>query len=216
MNRSNISYNEEVLVTSGRPIVPGKSNSLLCWWCCHPFEDVPIVLPRHLYYPTQAYHVYGNFCSPNCAKAFLIAEQGQLGTKRLAWFKELLASYYSIPVGTVIHAAPPRTFLTCFGGRMSIEEFRAASVNSTYRQLKPPLIPMVTQALRTTPRRPSTKRASPKQPRPAPLLDYATRLTRRRGKPTPNHRSTLIGMLRPASSTTPTFSEPEQQQQQQP
>ena len=207
-----ITYQEDTLVSCGNPVKPGRSNNLHCWWCCHPFEGKAFVLPRRLHHPTNSYYVYGNFCSPPCAKAYLLGEgPNPLRGKRIAWFRDLLCRYYDIPISKHINSAPPRHFLEIFGGQKTISQFREATVSSSYQTLQPPLIPIRLAAVRSTsktkrPRLPPAKR---KPQVSSPLRNFASQtMTRRRGKPTPNHRSTLVSMLQPASSPCPPFSPP--------
>jgi hypothetical protein len=41
-----------------------------CFWCTYEFDNPPIYIPKH--YIKNTYNVYGCFCSPECATAFLI------------------------------------------------------------------------------------------------------------------------------------------------
>ena len=45
-----------------------KNDDLVCWWCCHKFNNTPVYLPEKKY--EDNYHVYGYFCSFNCALAY--------------------------------------------------------------------------------------------------------------------------------------------------
>ena len=38
-----------------------------CFWCTYEFDNPPIYIPKH--YIKESYHVYGCFCSPECATA---------------------------------------------------------------------------------------------------------------------------------------------------
>ena len=42
--------------------------SIYCWWCCHPFDNIPFVLP--IRYDKETFHVTGCFCSPECGAAY--------------------------------------------------------------------------------------------------------------------------------------------------
>ena len=44
-----------------------RKTDICCWWCCHKC-DVPLSLPEKLYDDT--FHVFGCFCSFNCAAAY--------------------------------------------------------------------------------------------------------------------------------------------------
>jgi hypothetical protein len=43
-----------------------------CFWCSYDFDNPPIYIPKHFIKDT--YHVYGCFCSPECATAHLMEE----------------------------------------------------------------------------------------------------------------------------------------------
>ena len=52
--------------------IPEKTD-LACFWCCHAFENRPCVIPnRDLGTHLQ---VYGNFCCPECAMAYLFDQR---------------------------------------------------------------------------------------------------------------------------------------------
>lgn len=46
---------------------PSQSDKL-CWYCCHPFDNVPALLPRLM--KSNVFEFTGNFCSWNCVKAY--------------------------------------------------------------------------------------------------------------------------------------------------
>ena len=43
-----------------------------CFWCTCDFDNPSIYIPKH--YVEESYHVYGCFCSPECATAYLMEE----------------------------------------------------------------------------------------------------------------------------------------------
>jgi hypothetical protein len=43
-----------------------------CFWCTYEFDNPPVYIPKH--YIKNSYNVYGCFCSPECATAFLMEE----------------------------------------------------------------------------------------------------------------------------------------------
>jgi hypothetical protein len=43
-----------------------------CFWCTYEFDNPPVYIPK--YYIKDLYHVYGCFCSPECATAYLMEE----------------------------------------------------------------------------------------------------------------------------------------------
>lgn len=60
------------------------SSSILCWWCCHSFSNVPAFLPVSVSMDVErgeGQAVFtGNFCSWNCVKRYarLLEERGKL------------------------------------------------------------------------------------------------------------------------------------------
>ena len=105
--------------SSERKEIPMQSDAA-CFWCCHSFTHRPVVLPIR---DTGEYlQVMGNFCSPECAVAYLFDMRQDSHTR---W--EQLALLYRV-YGEVcqgkIHPAPHRTVLTLFGGSLSIQEYR--------------------------------------------------------------------------------------------
>ena len=45
-----------------------ESTNIHCWWCCHKFDNPPCQLPEKYY--EKKYHVFGCFCSYNCALSY--------------------------------------------------------------------------------------------------------------------------------------------------
>lgn len=100
--------------------IPDSSTSA-CYWCCHAFEGRPVVLPVRDH--GDYLNVFGNFCCPECAMAYLFDMRQDSHTR---WEQlALLNRIYADSVGGRIYPAPPKTVLTLFGGIYSIEEYRA-------------------------------------------------------------------------------------------
>jgi len=100
--------------------LPSESN-LSCFWCCESFSGRPCVIPMRVV--EQVWHVYGNFCLPQCAMAYLLSEILDTHTRweRIA----LLNRLYGSQCNGRIYPAPSRESLQRFGGPISFEEFRA-------------------------------------------------------------------------------------------
>jgi len=98
-----------------------------CFWCCHSFESKPVVLP--IRDQGEYIQVHGNFCSPECAMAYLFAER-QDSYARWEQLSLLNRMYGS---ATPLKPAPPKQILKLFGGPMSIEEYRALLQSQTLR-----------------------------------------------------------------------------------
>jgi hypothetical protein len=96
------------------------STDLACFWCCDEFQGRPCVIPMKIV--DTIWHVYGNFCTPQCAMAHLLSE---LLDTHVRWERiALLNRLYSTTVGK-IYPAPSRESLQRFGGPVSIDDFRA-------------------------------------------------------------------------------------------
>lgn len=96
------------------------SSDVACFWCCHTFTNRPVVLPIR---DTGEYlQVNGNFCSPECACAYLfdIRQDSHTRWEQLA----LLHRVYGEACNGKIHPAPARAVLKHFGGNLSIQEYR--------------------------------------------------------------------------------------------
>jgi hypothetical protein len=93
---------------------------LACFWCCDSFKGRPCVVPLKIV--DNVWHVYGNFCTPQCCMAHLLAENVDTHTRweRIA----LLNCLYKDFVNGRIYPAPNRECLQRFGGPISIQEFR--------------------------------------------------------------------------------------------
>lgn len=91
-----------------------------CFWCCHSFVNRPVVLPVR---DTGEYlQVMGNFCSPECALAYLFDMRQDSHTR---WEQlALLNRVYSDVCSGKIYPAPARSTLKLFGGTLGIKEYR--------------------------------------------------------------------------------------------
>jgi len=108
--------------------------SLVCWWCVHALPSgEPIHLPIKYETKLDRFSSIGNFCSWACAKAYAL----DMRTSRSGEIQSFLAMMKRRATGkyTSTWPAPKREALKCFGGSMSIEEFR------TYGdQVEPPRV----------------------------------------------------------------------------
>jgi hypothetical protein len=105
-------------VKTGETFVPPKSTEVHCFWCAHAFEGTPCFLP--VKEESAVYHVYGNYCTPQCALAYLLYEHldSHVRWERMA----LLHRMYKC--SGRLYPAPPRESLMSFGGIYTIEKFR--------------------------------------------------------------------------------------------
>ena len=100
-----------------------RRDSLICWWCVHALPiDPPIHLPVKYDSKLDRFSSIGNFCSWQCAKAYAI----DMGTSRTGEIQSFLAMMRRRSIGRYesLWPAPKRQALKCFGGHMTIEEFR--------------------------------------------------------------------------------------------
>lgn len=99
-----------------------KPDNCACWHCCHEYDGTGFRLPR-VYDPAeQMYHVYGWFCSANCAKAYILEHSTFDRGYQINIFVRMLREIYQIEQS--IEEAPPRLSLRMFGGPFDIESFR--------------------------------------------------------------------------------------------
>jgi hypothetical protein len=112
-----------------------------CWWCCHNFESPPVSIPEKIY--DKTYHVFGCFCSFNCAYSYNININDYKIWERLSMLKSLYTKMYNEK--TDILPAPPRKALSMFGGHISIEEFRNNNIKfkKEYLYLIPPMVSII-------------------------------------------------------------------------
>lgn len=123
------------------------SSQILCWWCCHPFDNVPAFLPVSVQLDVQrgiGQAIFtGNFCSWNCVKRYatLLEERGKLpdGCYYIGLLAYLTVCKGEPCEGGDIHElglcdciqtykgvkpVPSRETLQSFGGGVTIDEYR--------------------------------------------------------------------------------------------
>jgi hypothetical protein len=95
-----------------------------CFFCTCEFDNVPIYIPK--YELDKLYYVYGCFCSPECACAFLMNERNIDATTRFERYHLLNFLYCKIYDYTKnIKPAPsPYYLLEKYYGNLSIQEYR--------------------------------------------------------------------------------------------
>lgn len=94
-----------------------------CFWCTCEFDNHPIYIPSHE--SNGCYHVYGCFCSPECASAYLMEERIDGSTKfeRYSLLNHLYSRTFGYKDG-VKPAPNPHYTLDKFYGNLSIQEYR--------------------------------------------------------------------------------------------
>ena len=112
-----------------------EKTDVLCYHCCHSFETLPVPIPISYDAYASTFQVFGNFCSLSCAKSYLLeAENGN--PHLVSLFLKMAADVYGVTCD--IPTAPPRLALACFGGCMTISQFRQN--NKTVSLQKTPFI----------------------------------------------------------------------------
>ena len=150
-------YSERLMVQyqdSNRAQKLPEKTDVFCFWCCHSFENMPCVIPSDI--KEGIWNVYGNFCSPECAVAYLFHERldSNIQWERYAMLNSLYRKDIEIQNGaaTGIRSAPKREVLRIFGGSIDIREFRAVVHERKLRidVLSPPMISII-QTMDTKP-----------------------------------------------------------------
>lgn len=101
--------------------VPEKTD-IACFWCTHEFDNKPCFLPTKE--EGGAYHIYGNFCTPQCALSYLLEEHLD---SHVRWERMALLHRMYRPQGKPgcrLYPSPPRDSLKKFGGVYTYEQFR--------------------------------------------------------------------------------------------
>jgi len=98
-----------------------STTSISCYWCCHSFSTPPFGVP--VKYVHEKFHVYGCFCSLECAAAYNLDTCGIVDE---VWERHQLIQVLSRRIGgpNIVKPAPSRLVLKMFGGYMDVEEFR--------------------------------------------------------------------------------------------
>jgi len=100
------------------------SKKSACFWDTCEFDTPPVHIPK--YFLNGIYHVYGCFCCPECAVAYLNNEHIDRSTKAERY--QLMHDVYS-PIydykKSIKEASDPRYLLDKFFGNLSIKEYRS-------------------------------------------------------------------------------------------
>ena len=95
-----------------------------CFWCTYDFDNPPIYIPKH--FLKNSYHVYGCFCSPECAVAHLMEENIDSSSKfeRYYLINHIYCKIYDYKQN--IKPSPnPYYMLDKYYGNLSIQEYRS-------------------------------------------------------------------------------------------
>lgn len=102
-----------------------KSTGSYCWWCCHPFDNVPCGIPDDYNEANGVFHLYGCFCSFNCCLAYIIQNLDEKKWEKAALLHLLYKKTHNRD--DVIIPAMRKELLIAFGGHLTIDEFRNSS-----------------------------------------------------------------------------------------
>lgn len=95
-----------------------------CFWCTYDFDNPPIYIPKH--FIKNSYHVYGCFCSPECAVAYLMEENIDSSSKfeRYYLINHIYSKIYDYKQN--IKPSPnPYYMLDKYYGNLTIQEYRS-------------------------------------------------------------------------------------------
>lgn len=111
-----IKYHKDIYTTETEL----SRTDIYCYNCCHPFYNKPFKLPIDFDPTLRRYKTFGNFCSPNCAKRYAIDDKNLCNKVYILsqMCREMYGTSYTIKL------APSKFLLRCFGGKLSIEEYR--------------------------------------------------------------------------------------------
>ncbi len=101
-----------------------NDNKSACFWCTFDFDTNNIYIPKS--YSNNTYNVYGCFCSPECATAYLMNENIDTSIKFERYY--LLNNIYSKIFNYTKNIKPspnPYYMLDKFCGNLNIQEYRS-------------------------------------------------------------------------------------------
>jgi len=95
-----------------------------CFWCTYDFDTPVIYIPKYNIH--EQYYVYGCFCAPECAFAYLMNENIDTATKfeRYQLLNYIYKSLYNY-TNNIKPAPNPYYMLDKFYGNLSIQEYRS-------------------------------------------------------------------------------------------
>lgn len=141
-NETNISEIKLNLVdnSSGKQIIV-ENTDIACWWCTYNFDNMPFFLPEKII--DDVYHVFGCFCTINCAYSYNININDSRVWERISLLRNLYSEILNKDVK--INLAAPKEVLQKYGGNVSIHDYRKSLDTNvkTYRFVVPPLTPII-------------------------------------------------------------------------
>ena len=161
-----------------------------CLWCCHSFKNIPWGIPYK--FVNEKFLLFGNFCMPNCALAYILQFYKDDDT---LWEKVALLNFLYFKVYGNYKALIPafdKMALTMFGGTIEIDEYRNIMFNNekTYSVEFPPcntIIPMLEEIYK---KNTLTNTFIPVDNKIINMA-FTNELKLKRSKPIINHKNTL-------------------------
>ena len=127
-------------------------NARCCFWDTQPFFTPPVHIPTRV--GDDSIQTFGWFCSPECAAAFIATQYSSNDNahEHLALLHHVYGPIYNTK--SAFHQAPdPRHVLDCFGGAMTVEQFRNTFRSGKQIQsLAAPLVKSVSEIHLVAPR----------------------------------------------------------------
>lgn len=114
-----------------------------CYWDCHPFDNPPFGIP--IKYKNNKFHVFGCFCSLECAVAYNFYENEKTDS---CWENYNLINLLSNKINykRCVNPSISRKCLTIFGGPLDIIAFRLKNAqNKHYHVLTYPMVSLMEQ-----------------------------------------------------------------------
>jgi hypothetical protein len=120
-----------------------NSTNIRCWWCCYEFDNKPVGIP--ILYKENKFHVYGCFCSFNCALSYNFNTDDNKKWERIGLIHLLYKKIYNTKEVKLSYA-PDREFLKIFGGHLNINKFRNPDeILKKYEVVYPPMLSIIPQ-----------------------------------------------------------------------
>lgn len=118
-----------------------ENTNYWCYWDCHSFENKPFGIP--IKYNNGKFHVYGCFCSMECAMAYnFYANENMDNVWENFNLLNMMSNVMSYKLS--LNPAISRKCLNVFGGPLTIEQFREKSINNNkFNILTYPMVSIV-------------------------------------------------------------------------
>lgn len=118
-------FNTDLLKSVLDKVVVDRYNQqTCCFWCCHKFAWSPVIIPISYDAYKNLYTCEGHFCSPECALAYIYADNRLSESTKWSRHSLLRHLYSDLYKDRMLSPAPPRTLLRMFGGPLDIEQYR--------------------------------------------------------------------------------------------